>query len=86
MFLLSDTINFNNFCRTKNFNNFVQRKILTTLNIFKKKIFVLNQRNLIFNINNFNAKQQQQSIIFKNEKIKINKLNEFNNERKILNN
>ena len=48
-------------------------------------MFVLNQRNFIFNINNFNAKQQQ-LIISKNKKIKVNKLNEFNNERKILNN
>ena len=47
-------------------------------------MFVLNQRNLTFNINNFSAKQQR-STISKNKKVKINKLNKFNNERKILN-
>ena len=48
-------------------------------------MFVLNQRNFIFNINDFSAKQRR-LIIFENEKVKINKLNEFNNERKFLNN
>ena len=47
-------------------------------------MFVLNQRNLTFNINNFNAKQRR-SIVSKNKKIKVNKSNEFNNEQKILN-
>ena len=48
-------------------------------------MFVLNQRNFIFNINDFNTKQQRRSILSKNDKIKINKLNEYYNDRKILN-
>ena len=60
----------------QNFNNFEH---------FKKKMFVLNQRNFIFNINDFNIKQQRRSILLKNDKIKINKLNEYYNNQKILN-
>ena len=48
-------------------------------------MFVLNQRNFIFNINDFNIKQQRRSILLKNDKIKINKLNEYYNNQKILN-
>ena len=48
-------------------------------------MFILNQRNFIFNINDFNTKQQQRSILLKNNKIKINKSNEYYNNRKILN-
>ena len=49
-------------------------------------MFLSNQRNFIFNINDFNTKQQQQLILLKNDKIKINKLNKYYNDRKILNN
>ena len=42
-------------------------------------MFLSNQRNFIFNINNFNTKQQQQLILSKNDKIKINKSNKYYN-------
>ena len=40
-------------------------------------MFVSNQRNFIFNINDFNIKQQRRSISSKNDKVKINKSNEY---------
>ena len=49
-------------------------------------MFISNQRNFIFNINNFNTKQQRRFILSKNNKIKINKSNKYYNNRKILNN
>ena len=43
-------------------------------------MFVTNQRNFTLNINNLNI-EQQRFIITKNNKVKINKLNEYYKKR-----
>ena len=47
---------------------------------------ILNQRNFIFNINDLNTKQQKRNIFIKNDKVKVNKSNEYYNDRNVLNN
>ena len=49
-------------------------------------MFVSNQRNFISNISSLNIEQQQRLIFSNNNKIKINKLNKYYNNRNILNN
>ena len=48
-------------------------------------MFVTNQRNFILNINNLNI-EQQRFIITKNDKVKINKVDEYYKKQNNFNN